>query len=877
MMKYLNINLDGYKVKCFSDYIGLKLSTGTYYEQSLLDVIKDKFQGGDIIDVGSNIGNHILFYNRHLHPNKIIGFEPAPEIYAVLNENVKQNNLDNVMVVNAGLGSENSFGVVSKYDENNFGATKIEKNLDGNLKIYSYDSIAETLLNSPIPKFIKIDVEGFESQVVSGMIKTIEKYKPMLLIEIIEENAEYIISTLLNMNYEITYVEGMNFLFEHRETNISSTSVAFLGEKLIKQTQSSWFYRNSMLELKDKIVKNETYLETLNALVKKMEDQNSKLSQEYSDLQENNNKLTLEIEKLKEKNEILRKKYDTFINSKSGALAYKIYSNKSMSKNLLKFKQKTYATLSSFKQKVLDQVGNRKGSSVKNDSLQSSSKENADYKSPKKINVAMLVDEFTYNSFKYEVNAITFEPNNWRVIFDAEKPDIFFCESAWSGVDSIKRPWKGRIYSSANFKKENRTELLNILEYCRHHGIKTVFWNKEDPTHYADKIHNFVDTACKFDYIFTTAEECVEGYRKLCGHDNVFSLPFATQPRLFNPIEKFDRTNEVIFAGSWYRQHEERSKVMENIFDTLLNKGLKLKIYNRHYGNVDLNHQFPTKYNAFIHKNLSYTQLDQAYKGSNFSLNINTVTESSTMFARRVFELMSSNTYVFSNYSVGIESLFGKYVTFVEKDEKQIDELINNPDEVNRRRYYALQNVLLNHTYKQRVRYVLNKIDYKFIEENEDLNVILVIKNVEDIELAIERFKGQVLANKLVTVVLDINQNLETLQNYIYDYSIKNINILLKKDLTEEKIKVLKGKYFSVFNYQLEYPTTYLRDMMLAYNYIEEDIIIKKSSETKDDYKYVQTETLEECIVPLKSSDLLVQYLNKGEIPSQDCFSLKIM
>ena len=136
----------------------------------------------------------------------------------------------------------------------------------------------------------------------------------------------------------------------------------------------------------------------------------------------------------------------------------------------------------------------------------------------KSIRVAMIADEFTYNSFKHECVALPIEPGNWKQIFKKEKPEIFFCESAWSGADSEKRPWKGRVYASCNFKYNNRRELFKILKYCKRKNIPTVFWNKEDPSHYDDKVHNFVKTAILFDYIYTTAEECIEGYKQQCGH-----------------------------------------------------------------------------------------------------------------------------------------------------------------------------------------------------------------------------------------------------------------------------------------------------------------------------------------------------------------------
>jgi len=322
-------------------------------------------------------------------------------------------------------------------------------------------------------------------------------------------------------------------------------------------------------------------------------------------------------------------------------------------------------------------------------------------KAPKDYNVAAIVDEFTFNSFKYECNLLPLEPDNWKSIFEQNNIDFFFCESAWAGVDSVKRPWRGKIYASSNFKTENRTVLLEILAYCKEKNIPTVFWNKEDPTHYTDRIHDFVKTALLFDHIFTTADECVQMYRDEYGHQSVNLLMFATQPELFNAEETCERTNDIVFAGSWYAQHPDRCAEMEGIFDNIIRQGYTLKIYNRHSDNDDPNHKFPDKYEQYIYPRLEHNQLGLAYKESKYALNINTVVESETMFARRVFELMSSNTLVLTNYSMGIDNIFGNNVLYI-NNESIID--FKDADFL---RMNNLKEVIKNHTYEERFKQIL--------------------------------------------------------------------------------------------------------------------------------------------------------------------------
>nr|WP_246361771.1 glycosyltransferase [Neomicrococcus lactis] len=370
------------------------------------------------------------------------------------------------------------------------------------------------------------------------------------------------------------------------------------------------------------------------------------------------------------------------------------------------------------------------------------------------LKVALICDEFTYNSFKYEFRPIILEPKTWLETFENEKPDLFFCESAWSGVDSETRPWKGQIYSSINFDKENRTELLKILEYCKDKGIPTVFWNKEDPSHFDDKVHNFVDTASKFDFAFTTDADCVERYKSEHNFKNVSALSFATQPRLFNPISDGVRSSDVIFAGSWYANHVERSADMEAIFDSILDSGLNLEIFDRYFGTTDEHHLFPERFTKYTKPAISHTELARVYKSSVFGLNINTVTESTTMFARRVFELMSSNTLVISNYAEGIEKFFGDNVITVRDDSSVLSEL--KDQDVERIRDENLHHVLSEHTYTKRFKQILDEIGFVYEPEDDQIALVSLVSTEDEIRSLITRFRYYSdVASKLVLVLVD--------------------------------------------------------------------------------------------------------------------------
>ena len=441
------------------------------------------------------------------------------------------------------------------------------------------------------------------------------------------------------------------------------------------------------------------------------------------------------------------------------------------------------------------------------------------------MSVAMIVDEFTYNSFKYECNAIPIEPSNWKEKFENNDIDLFFCESAWSGNDETRRPWKGQIYCSTNFKNENRGVLFEILEHCKQNNIPTVFWNKEDPTHYPDKIHNFVDTAVKFDHVFTTAKECVEKYKNDYGHKSVHLLMFATQPRLFNPIEKFERTNEIIFAGSWYNQHPARCKEMGAILDKIIESPYPLKIYDRHSNTNDPNHYFPDRFKQYLNPALSHDKMEIAYKSSKYALNINTVTDSDTMFARRVFELMSSNTLVISNYSKGMEELFGESVIFI--DGKH-DIQINNDEE---KRLNSLYNVLKHHTYKQRFKQILTDSGINFKEEKDDITIIFKVKTIEDAQKAYEKFEKISIEHKKAILLIDKYCDEVTLRKITVKYNSGNISTISEcYCLKYEDILKIQTNYFVFADNNIN--NELLEKSIYHFEYIDKNIGITGVSNT---------------------------------------------
>ena len=203
-----------------TDYIQQRILTEKrYYEQDNLDYVSKKWndgvvakqiKNGCILDIGTNIGNHTLYFFFECEIKKAFCFEPINSTFEILKKNIEINNLKEKTVLNnVAVGAESGLSTIAFYDEKNIGSTQIALEENGKIPVVSIDTMQ---IDDPI-KLIKVDVEGFEVNVLKGCIKTIEKYRPYILIEIQSENFETIQSLLSTYGYKYEKLNLANYFF----------------------------------------------------------------------------------------------------------------------------------------------------------------------------------------------------------------------------------------------------------------------------------------------------------------------------------------------------------------------------------------------------------------------------------------------------------------------------------------------------------------------------------------------------------------------------------------------------------------------------------------------------------------------------------------
>lgn len=403
------------------------------------------------------------------------------------------------------------------------------------------------------------------------------------------------------------------------------------------------------------------------------------------------------------------------------------------------------------------------------------------------VDIGIVADEFLYNSYKDIANFHYITLDNYKNYIG--KLDVFLLVSTWKGLNG---EWRGLANPN---NTEMRQKVQAMINDFRNAGAKIVFYSKEDPTNY----ERFIGLAQMCDYIFTTAKEVVKYYIRDCDNRNVSVLEFGVNPIYNNPIgiRKFnDGYNDFIFAGSWYKKYEKRQEDTKRIFNAVINAKKNLKIVDRNFHLDNPNHLFPVNYLSSVTPAIPHEDLQKVLKLFPFSINLNSIQFSETMFANRVYELQAMGRIIVSNYSLGINNKFPNILMIFNEDE--IDYLLKNvPEE----RLYELQ--------LQGIRAVLNK--------DTTYHRISYLLNSIGIETG--------FTEKKVAVVVDDKNNENIIANFERQ-SYKNKEMILESELED---KYNEFDYVTFFNDTYFYGEYYLEDLINGFKFTKSDFITKDS------------------------------------------------
>ncbi len=165
------------------------------------------------VDVGANIGNHSILFSNFF--KKVTSFEPQKEVFEVLKLNTRK--IQNISIINKGLSDiEKKENIKIPFNKRGMGSLVYDfpENSYYNelINLINYDKN----FNEEI-SYVKIDVEGYEIEVIKSMSLNIKKYMPVISFEcnptqsgLIRNNE--IFDILKSYGYDNFYVEKEHFI-----------------------------------------------------------------------------------------------------------------------------------------------------------------------------------------------------------------------------------------------------------------------------------------------------------------------------------------------------------------------------------------------------------------------------------------------------------------------------------------------------------------------------------------------------------------------------------------------------------------------------------------------------------------------------------------
>jgi FkbM family methyltransferase len=185
-------------------------------------VLRRLVKPGDVVlDIGANIGYFTLLFANWLQGNgEVHAFEPFPTTMQRLNRNLDLNpRLRNVVHLH-GTAVSDFVGsmAMTEPDKGNSGCNYLSVSGEGKIGVTTLDSLASEMRFSRID-LMKIDVEGCEVALLKGAKSTLDRYRPVLMIEInpgtlkrFGQTAKDVVALLGNYRYRMAYANRLGML-----------------------------------------------------------------------------------------------------------------------------------------------------------------------------------------------------------------------------------------------------------------------------------------------------------------------------------------------------------------------------------------------------------------------------------------------------------------------------------------------------------------------------------------------------------------------------------------------------------------------------------------------------------------------------------------
>jgi len=199
---------------------------------------KEIKEGDVIVDIGANIGYYALLESKLVgEKGKVYAIEPVPESVNLLKKNISLNRRSNIEVFQLAIGGRITTDYIYISPALNVSslikpkANRFIKKIK--IKVTTLD---EFLKDKPFPTLIRMDVEGYEIEIIKGMRNILESNKPLkILIEIhphiIKEKILELLHILKANHFEVKIATKEPWPCVLREPKFIQKILDFLGER----------------------------------------------------------------------------------------------------------------------------------------------------------------------------------------------------------------------------------------------------------------------------------------------------------------------------------------------------------------------------------------------------------------------------------------------------------------------------------------------------------------------------------------------------------------------------------------------------------------------------------------------------------------------
>ncbi|QIW24507.1 FkbM family methyltransferase [Sulfolobus sp. S-194] len=195
---------------------GIKLKSLNYsaieiFEYGIYNVIDVKNR--EVVDIGANIGDSTIFFTLK-GAKEVIGLEPLPDIYKEAIENVKLNELKNITLINAAIGSKKGkIKVPCNLGSGNSGSFNVSYTREEKCEV-NIITLSEILPDDPY--LLKMDCEGCEEDVILNSYDDVVKFQNLLFEMHFKGKKERKILEKLNSNFECRKISNRLYLCEKK-------------------------------------------------------------------------------------------------------------------------------------------------------------------------------------------------------------------------------------------------------------------------------------------------------------------------------------------------------------------------------------------------------------------------------------------------------------------------------------------------------------------------------------------------------------------------------------------------------------------------------------------------------------------------------------